>query len=99
MIHVYDGKRLYTNIVNPKLEYITNSIWPPYNPYYWVTFNEGPKARFMRVDFRDYSSEINTNYIEINHKQYKYADIKENLEYIQALIENNVNQQAIEALP
>jgi hypothetical protein len=98
MIHVYNGK-LYTNVVNPKLEYVTDSIFPPYNPYYWITFWEGPKAQFTRVDFRDFSEEINNNYIEINHQQFKYKDIKENLEYIQALIENDVNQEAIETLP
>ncbi len=98
MINVYDGK-LYTNVVNPKLEYVTDSIWPPYNPYYWITFKEGPGAHFMRVDFRDFTEEMNNNYIEINNQRFKYKDIKENLEYIQALIENDVNQEAIESLP
>lgn len=99
MINVYDNCKLYANVVNPKLEYITDSIWPPYNPYYWITFKENPNAKFMRVDFRDFSEEMNNNYIEINHERFKYADIKENLEYIQALIENDVNQEAIESLP
>lgn len=99
MIHVYDGKRLYTNVLNPKLEFVTTSIWPPHNPYYWISFNTHPKAKLTRIDFRDYSAEINTHYIEINYKRFKYNDIKENLEYIQALIENDVNQQAIESLP
>jgi hypothetical protein len=42
---------------------------------------------------------MNNNYIEINNQRFKYKDIKENLEYIQALIENDVNQEAIESLP
>lgn len=99
MINVYDNCKLYTNVINPKLEYITYSIWPPYNPYFWVTFKEGPGARFMRVDFRDFTEEMNNNYIEINNQRFKYKDIKENMEYIQALIENDVNQEVIESLP
>lgn len=42
MIHVYDNCKLYTNVINPKLEYVTDSIWPPYNPYFWITFKESP---------------------------------------------------------
>jgi hypothetical protein len=98
MIHVYNGK-LYTNVVNPKLEYVTDSIFPPYNPYYWITFREGPKAQFTRVDFRDFSKEINNNYIEINNQRFKYEDMLEKEGLIDALLTQEETLETLNKLP
>lgn len=96
MINAYNARldKLHKDIKQPKLESLIDNYADPGPICFAIYFDEDKEHKTLL-----FSGERSKNYLEINGKKYWYTDMLDHWDLIQALIVQENNIKAIDALP
>lgn len=96
MINAYNARldKLHKDIKQPKLESLIDNYADPGPIAFAIYFDEDKEHKTLVFTDRHLQ-----NYLEINGNKYRYTDMLYNWDLIQALITQENNIRAIDALP